>query len=54
MPNKNKLSIYLIKENLINIEDIFDKPNELCSYWIHYLTNQKFIIKHRTFMNPRG
>lgn len=29
MPNKNKLSIYLIKENLINIEDIFDKPNEL-------------------------
>lgn len=29
MPTKNKLSIYLIKEKLINIEDIFDKPNEL-------------------------
>ncbi|MDE7406387.1 MAG: TIGR04141 family sporadically distributed protein [Clostridiales bacterium] len=29
MPNKNKLSIYLVKENLVNIEDIFDKPNEI-------------------------
>lgn len=29
MSNKNKLSIYLVKEGLFEKEDIFDKPNEL-------------------------
>lgn len=29
MANKNKLSIYLVKEGLFEKEDIFEKPEEL-------------------------
>ena len=29
MANKNKLSIYLVKEGIVELEDVFDKPESI-------------------------
>ena len=35
MTNKNKLSIYLLKENISKLEDIFENPNEIQEFQLY-------------------